>query len=322
MDLNPYHTSYGRLIKTKLIEEKIIEYLIKTDEENLNYEYSNNPGSKLIYITGCNDLEKEIPSFDQVFITYHNNADIIATDLRKYVTKQDTRALNLSDIARDTGNMKFCILNSLIVSDLLNENYSKYKTYSKTIASSFGFFIGYIIDSIIRLNPIEKVSIEVTAAYYILHKLYDSSEFENVDSYRFIKESILAILSRSKYSIPLQASGIEGIINKIEDITYTGTIDNLLEYLSKQLDNGKDKILNKAVLINAISNTWFGHGGSETILISLEHLPTWMSLLYTIEANSMFKKTRLASIINKYSSQVGLKSYVDLIEKDIKAREL
>lgn len=322
MDLNPYHTSYGRLIKTKLIEEKIIEYLIKTDEENLNYEYSNNPGSKLIYITGCNDLEKDIPSFDQVFITYHNNADIIATDLRKYVTKQDTRALNLSDIARDTGNMKFCILNSLIVSDLLNENFSKYKTYSKTIASSFGFFIGHIIDSIIRLNPIEKVSIEVTAAYYILHKLYDSSEFENIDSYRFIKDSILAILARSKYSIPLQANGIEGIINKVEDITYTGTIDNLLEYLSKQLDNGKEKILNKAVLINAISNTWFGHGGSETILISLEHLPTWMSLLYTIEVNSMFKKTRLATIINKYSSQVGLKSYADLIEKDIKAREL
>ena len=54
MDLNPYHTSYGRLIKTKLIEEKIIEYLMKTDEENLNYEYSNNPGSKLttIAITG------------------------------------------------------------------------------------------------------------------------------------------------------------------------------------------------------------------------------------------------------------------------------
>ena len=48
MDLKTYHTSYGRLIKTKLIEEKIIEYLITTDEENLNYKYSNNPGSKLI----------------------------------------------------------------------------------------------------------------------------------------------------------------------------------------------------------------------------------------------------------------------------------
>ena len=83
MDLNPYHTSYGRLIKTKLIEEKIIEYLIKTDKENLNYEYYNNPGSKLIYITDCNDLEKDIPSFDQVFITQYNNVDIIATDLRK-----------------------------------------------------------------------------------------------------------------------------------------------------------------------------------------------------------------------------------------------
>lgn len=322
MDLNSYHTSYGRLIKTKLIEEKLLEYLIKTDEENLNYEYSNNPGSKLIYITGCNSLEKEIPSFDQVFITKHNNVDIIATDLRKYVAKQDTRALNLSDIARDTGNMKYCILNSLIVSDLLNENYIKYKPYSKTIASSFGFFMGHIIDTIIRLNPIEKVAIEVTSAYYMLHKLYDSSEFENKDSYKYIKDNIIAILTRCKYSIPLQVSGIEGILSKVEDITYTGTIDNLLEYLSKQLDNGKEKILNKAVLINAISNTWFGHGGSETILISLEHLPTWMSLLYTIETNSMFKKTRLATIIHKYNNQVGLKSYADLIEKDIKSREL
>lgn len=321
MDLNPYHTSYGQLVKTKNIEEKILEYLIKTDYINLNYEYISKD-CKLVYITGFNDEERDIPNFDQPLILNHRGETTIVADLRPYVTKQQTQPANLASIARDSGNLKYCVLNTLIISDLISGNYGKYKPYNKAIGSSFGFFMGHVLDMIIRLNPIEKVNVEVTAAYYMLHKLYDSSEFSNKDSYKYIKDSIMATLARCKYSIPLQMNAIEGIIGKIEDIEYTGTIDNLLQYLSRQLDNGKEKVLTKQVLINAVSNVWFGHGGSETVLIALEHVPTWMSLLYTIETNSMFKKTRLATIIHKHATQIGLKEYANLMDKDIKAREL
>ena len=322
MYIDQYSTSYGKLLKVKPTEQKILEYLIKTDNTNLNYEFKQEGNVNLVYITGCDDLERDIPSFDHPIITNYRNKDIVVTDVRKYITKQENQPLSLLDVARDLGNLKFCILNSLIISDLLNEKYSKYKPYTKTIGSGFGFFISHTLDMIIRLNPIEKVNVEVCSAYFMLHKLYDPKEFSNPESYKYIQSSILAVLTRSKYSIPLQPNVIEGIIGRVEDIEYTGTIDNLIVYLSKLLDNGKEKMLNRQILVNAVSNMWFGHGGSESILISLEHIPTWMSLLYTIESNSMFKKTRLASIISKHGSQIGLKEYVSLIEKDIKEKEI
>ena len=322
MVLDPYQTSYGSLLKIDKIEKMVTEYLISTTSINLNYEYAETMNVGLVFITGFDLAEQNIPAFDHPLVINKSNRTIVVTDVRKYISKVEKQPISLQEVARDMGNLKFCILRSIATADLLNEEYSKYKTYSRAIGSGFGFFIGHVVDSMVRLNPLEKVNVEITAAYYMLHSLFDSKEFDNPEKYNYIRSSIKAILSRCKYSIPMQMAAIEAVVDKLADLKYGGNIDTLLSYIVEQLDNGKDKVINKQVLINAVSNMWFGHGGSETILISLEHLPTWVSLLYTVEANTMFKKTRLATILSKHATQIGLKDYVGLVEKDLKAKEI
>lgn len=317
---NPYETTYGRVINISKITKSVEEYLIKTELRNLNYEYPLNDEVGLVFITGCNEDEREIPPFTHPLVIKSRNKLYTVVDARPYIGKLHQQPLNLADVARDTGNLNFVAYRGVVEADFLAGNYGIYKKYLKSVSGAYALLIGYLIDSIVKLNPAERSMVEIAASYFSILQFTPNSEFVNPNDFQYIHNSAIANINRLALTYKVNGKFIEEVVNKFSDVQFTGTIDNLLEYVSRALSNGKEQIISKNVFINIVSGLWYGHGAAETVIISLENLPTWIALLYTALSNPMFKKSRLASILLKYSRNIDANNFVSSFEADMKNR--
>lgn len=318
MIIDPYLTTYGKALNIAKITQSVKEYLVKTNLTNLNYEYMQYEECKVVFITGCNELEKEIPPFNNPLILEDIKGQMkVAVDVRKYLTKLDDQPLDLRKVSKDIGNLDFCAYRAIVTAGLICGYFGFYKKYSRSLATAYAFFISYIVDSIVKLNPAEKVNVEIAAGYFLLQNFVPAEEYNDRTNQELIYNNIVANLSRLKISYPVNAKYVEELTSRFLDIEYNGTIDNLLEYIIASLDSEKVHLLNKNIFISLLNHMWYGHGSSETIIIGLEHLPTWVALVYSGLSNTVFKKSRFAMILSKYGSKIDINTYIKEFQRDM-----
>ena len=125
----------------------------------------------------------------------------------------------------------------------------------------------------------------------ILSLIYYSHLF--TDSYDEDDFTKLVIRSKEDIIIPKL---IEEIKDRIKDIE---NIDDFCKACYDVTGNIRLKDLDYSVLINILSNNWIGSNGKELVLLSLEHPPTWLSLVYASLTQRSFKKNFIATVVDK-----------------------
>lgn len=320
MIIDPYLTTYGKVVNIAKITQAVKEYLVKTDLINLNYEYKQYDECHIVFITGCNEMEREIPPFNNPLILQDIKGKTkVAVDVRPYITKLDEQALDLRKVSKDLGNLDFCAYRAVVTAGLYCGYYGYYKKYSRNLAAAYAFLISYIIDNIVKLNVAEKVNVEIAAGYFLLQNFVPADEFTDRTNRDLIHDNIRANLSKVKLSYAVDSKFIEGLISRYIDIEYNGTIDNLIEYVKLSLENGKEQLINKNTFITLFGRMWYGHGKSETMLIGLEHLPTWFALVYSGLSNSVLKRSHLGTVLSKYSSKIDVNTFIKEFQRDMES---
>ena len=90
----PSETSFGKRINIDKIKTELFKYLSTTDVTTLSYEYVTDSKLILAFITGRNELERELPMFEHpILIEGIRHGNCLAIDLRKYVRIQDTTSI-------------------------------------------------------------------------------------------------------------------------------------------------------------------------------------------------------------------------------------
>jgi len=299
MIVNPYKTSFGSLINIEPVEEAIVKALVHSSG-NLNYEYACEDEGTLSFITGKDEYEKELPVWTHpITLKDHKGNENTVIDLRSYV-KPTESFTNLSDIVKNKSGYNFTVLRALLTYQYQNGNYGVMRTDEKTIVNAFSYWIADSLNSGIMLNPIEKLGVEIAAAHFYLAMLSREGEIDN--------DLILNKISKLKLSIPIN---LKTVISNTKDFkTDLKTIDDLVENIKIAIGGAKTGMVDTNILVNVISNSWFGPGGSETIIISIENPATWISMLYSAANDNTYKRTRLATIVNKYKSKLKLKDFI------------
>ena len=139
MILNPYETSIGLHFNTKNLELKLSEFLIKgTDTKNLNYEYVIDREIDVIFITGKNEDEKELPVWNHpLFITVFRGSKKIFVDMRPYVRpKKDEEIININSIVTNRLGFDFTIIR-VVYMVLLYKNKNSIDNISSGLALAF-----------------------------------------------------------------------------------------------------------------------------------------------------------------------------------------
>lgn len=312
MITNPYDTSFGSLINIKPVEEKLTKFLI-TNGGNLNYEYDASEDANLVFITGKDDEEKALPLWEHpVVFNDHKGNITVAVDLRKFVKVTTEDVLSLSSIVRDNSGFQFTVLETLITYEYVSGNYGRFRSVERTIHSGFAYWIADSLSAGIMLTPDEKVKTEVAILLYI-NLMMVNGEIGNEE----INTAIIKI-ANSKLSLPLNIKTVTNIVATLNKSI--SSIDDLVNNIKIVLGESKAVMLDTNVLVNILSTSWFGPGGSETIIIATEDIATWIAMLFVSAEDNTYKRTRLSTILNKYKTKIKLNDFVKYIELYMKER--
>ncbi len=311
---NPYDTSFGKLINTKNITNELMKYLTGVDSRDLNYEFTRSGDNHIIFITGYNDEEQELPIWEHPLVfTDSKNREIVAVDIRKYVKKLDEQPLNIYDVVKDKSSLDFLVLRSLLTLDFINGDIGLHRAVYKHGSVALGVWMSTIVNALIALNPLEKAYVEIAVTYYA------SLLFVREESIKDMLSGVEARVSKGRYSVPIPPKAIGNLINKLNP--GIGGISGMIHNINQVLPEDKQQFITEDAIVNMLGNSWYGPGSVETIIMSLEHMPTWLALLCVNSENKSYKRTKIATVLEKGMKVIKPKEIIkhfELYLKEIK----
>lgn len=311
--VNAYDTSVGQMIPIKPVLTALNRFLIITNNKNLNYEYRSDEDTRLVFIAGWDEDEKDIPIWDfPIAFRDSKHNETVAVDLRKYLNKPTNGVTinNLSDIVRDKTGYNYTVLNTLITNEMINNNFGKFKPIEKTFVSGYAIWLSTSIANAIMLGLDEKLYIEIVAQHFMYSKLVSGKiTLEDVNT-------IVNKISNNKLSIPTNIKVIKAIVDKLNhDVS---TMEDLVDNMKIVLGEDKSIMINTSSLISIIANAWFGPNGTETVLIAVENIPTWISMMYISVTTNSYKNSRISMILDKNKNKLGIQDFSKYIELYLK----
>lgn len=315
--VDPYSTSYGALINKDKVSKELVKFSITADK-NLNYEFRNGDNCEVVFILGKNEDERSLPIFNQPMLVKNmRNEQVVYCDLRKYVkqTREDD-VLNAGSVFKDIAACKYLVNASLIMSDFASDTLGNYRNVFGHIAMGYSVLISNIVSMAIILNPLEKLDLEIALAYYASLLLIQDNDI--LDH----KDSIVARLSNFRFSIPVNRKNINTVVDSINSIEINYDVDGLINVIKHILPDEKKELLNDKILITLLSNVWYGPGNNETLIMALECMPLFISLMYSCIQDPTYKRCKVATIFDKFSKNISNKEFVRLMELVLKEKRM
>lgn len=312
--LYPYDTLVGRMLNTTKLTEMLKKFLILSDNNHLNYEFMQSSDCKVVFVAGVDDDEKDLPIWEHpLVVDNHDGTKTIFTDVRKYVNPVPDM-LNLSDHLRDTGGFEFTVTRTLMLADMIDSHNGYLRTIEKYIATGFTYWIADSLTALTGLNPVEKLYAEIAIAHY----------FTMLAIMEDIEKDDIAVakikIARLKLSIPTNGKIIDNVVDKLKhDVK---SIDDLTSNIKIAVGLPKNEFIDTNILVNSINNSWFGPGGSECAIMACEELGTLVAVIISSITNRTYKRSRIATILDKHSKQINTKEFSKIAERYLADKKL
>ena len=295
---NPYDTTYGKMISIEKTAHELYKYYDNNKRVDLSYEVIGSNACKLVFITGYTREETELPVWDHPLFY----KGILFVDMRKYLRLPPARdgisgiekQERMEPMFRDQASCKFLVTSAITISQLATEDIAPYRPILGNINSSFGMLMGYCCDLIIKLNPVEKLSIEIAGAFY------SGLQFVYTPDYNGYAQSIIGRIVNGKLSLKPDFKMVEKVVDGMLSTDLECNIGSFVRSLAKVIPQEKAELITEASLLTVLSNIWFGPGNTPTIIMSLECPGLYIPLLYSCLNDNTYKKTKLSTILNMY----------------------
>jgi hypothetical protein len=141
------------------------------------------------------------------------------------------------------------------------------------------------------LDPLEQLTVMVYTCYYYYSCFTDETSFDELEYEKVVGNIIRATKAPS-----------EAVYDALDmfDRQVINGLDYLLEGIKQRTQNQALKNLNVGLLYSVVCNTWFGTNSKEIIAVGLEHIPTWIMVVYASLNETTFKKSVLSKISDRY----------------------
>jgi hypothetical protein len=299
---NPYETTIGRMIYSKDLTDVFNKFITTNDITNLGYEYTRTEGVGLVFITGKNEAEKDLPMWTQPYhMVDYRGRELLFVDMRSFLKTMDSEAIYMGDYIRDGAGYEFTLLRAVMTADVLSGNLSIVRKVTDHLVIAFAAWIVDILNSALMLNPLEQIKASTICGQYVLAQMKEG-EIRPEDV-----ELMITRLGRLRLGGRLDASIAQSIV---EDINVNPTsMKDLTENIKVGVGSPKVSFVDNNMLVNLINTSWYGPNGQENILIGMEHLPTTIAILYSSMDNLTYKKTRLAMLMQNNKRNIDDKEF-------------
>jgi len=237
-----------------------------------------------VILYGLSDIERDIPSFSHPIINLENKW--IALDLRNFVKKStDNYNYEIKNESEYNLNLhRFILTGMWFVGKQSNIYNFKFPHF---------IFASWLSENLTRkfgLDLSNQLQLRILAFIYYSHLFTENYSRDDFDK--------LLIRSKEDSIVPKL---IEEVNSRVT--TELKTIDDFCKDCYEVTGNIRLKDFNYQVLLNILTNNWFGDTGKELTILSLEHPPTWVSLVYASLTQKSFKKAFIATIVDKLNKR-------------------
>ena len=262
-----------------------IDYAFIRQKEKVNIKPFEDNYTKLtpVILYGLSDVEKEITPFNHPIINKEHKW--IALDLRNVVKlSSDKENFEVRNDSEYNLSIQRFILTGMWAVGKQSSLYSL-----KFAHFCFANWLSENLTKKFGLDLNNQLQLRILALIYY-SKLFTNS---------YSEDDFNKLIIRLKEDI-LVPKLIEEVYTKINELE---NIDDFCKACYEVTGNIRLKSLDSNVLINTLANNWVGLNGKELVLLSLEHPPTWISLVFAALTQRSFSKNFIGNIVEKLNKK-------------------
>ena len=83
---------------------------------------------------------------------------------------------------------------------------------------------------------------------------------------------------------------------------------------ARTLSMGELKFADLHVLLKA---SWYGTNASDNVGMALEHLPTWIAILYTAVSDRSYRKSKITERAERMGRANDIRNFIDLVGRSV-----
>lgn len=310
MFLTGYDTTAGRGYNTKSILSALQHSIVQSnfpDKNNLLNEIdvgsASNPAVALL--TTLTPEEVNVPPLIFPMFVEMNGASTrksgsyTVVDVRPYLFSNLLTTGNGLSI-RQKDNYNFFVANGILTNAWINPGRrSAFKFLGTAPMAVYSSMISNALERRFALDAGEQLKIAIIAAAFY-YRLFDESGT--------ITEG--EIVGATKSIASATRAPVDMIYEVLDNILTMKNISDLIEAIKKVIDNPRLDSLNLGTLVTIINSMWYGPYGHELILASLEHPPTWLTILYSAFTDRSMKNSGVAMVADRFKGSKGGDDFV------------
>jgi len=284
-----YTGTLGAFFNREKVEYGLNTVLANVDG-SLSYEVAEDR-VRVIILTGANDIEKEVPTFQHPIIFETVKGDrAVACDLRPFMKSNLENIITVRDKLADKYNGMLQLYRLILTKLLVEDEGYWLGALNDHLRESFSTIIKTVI-SVLTYNESVKRPVEIVSD---LH-------YASVDIDKDIsdKSKILELLPRDDTSDLLRGD-YTYIYRKILDgdlILPSRTIGSLTNNIINVLDSKRASGINVDILVKSLSAGFFSLDRKGIAIAMVEDKPTLAALLYMVITESVNSKSTFRRII-------------------------
>lgn len=300
MYLLPYQTNICSMYSQSLLD-KIRREAIKA-ELSLPFPQVTTPAGILVkdcYFVTPSPEHEDIPMFTQYIDLGQPNKPRLLIDGRRYF-KYESRSGTYRLVANNDWAFE-CIRMALNISTLTGDE-TIFSRLGDVPAKVFNRWVSGPLITRYQLSIESQQAAYVVAAYYYYAMIIP--ELGKADAP--LREEFTSVVSRIT-GVPPDFVG--DCIAQVGDLNNANDLAKALSVNTYQLRTGELKFKDIFLLL---ANSWFGNNARENVGVALEHMPTFIAMLYMGIADRSYRKTVITQRAEIVARPNELKSFTDL----------
>lgn len=248
-------------------------------------------------ICGGNSFADAVPFFRHPILVTNpfgdadGQAQALAVDVRDFGRwNSPTQSFLMRDGVSYAFHMRRAILNQI----WLDGRVETLRDLSTLPALTYTALVSECVGRRFGLDPAEQATIAVLAAFFYY------GLFTNQDQYH---ESELPFLYKKIAELTrVPMANVEAILTTDgHSVPVAHNLDAFCQLVRERVQNVALENFNVGVLLMVTTGNWFGSNSREVLGVSLEHIPTWITVVAASLSSATYKRSTLAKIAQRFA---------------------
>jgi hypothetical protein len=304
MLLMPYDTTQGRMYQVDPIVSKI-----KSAQIDLPLPEVVSPGGntiKNLFFVAPNEEHEDVKAFTQFVNLGTDQEPKLVLDGRPYMRLD--RRTGTYRLTAENDWMFQCVRAALTLNAMdKNKGPVEMRRLGDVPMITFIKWITRAIVGKFNLDGATELKISAVCAYYYLGMIDERIATDAEERVALVN------IVRRVTGLPENRTIME-ISDSIKSLK---TLDDLAKTISQDLGSIRMGELNASDIITLVQSSYFGVNARENVGVALEHVPTFIAMVYNVIMDRSYKKTTLASRALTSGRPNELRAFTDLVYRKV-----